>query len=386
MKPPLLLSSVLVLCCSTAAAEPTPAKNMEQESSSPVVTGSSPAKAREQEFNIAFAEYQRLSREGKWAESLPHAKQVYEIGKSVFGEKDPDTAILAFNYGKNLEQTRDYEGAARLYSESLAIDEALLGKDSPKLVRTLIPLGYSRDKAIRSKEAEVHYDRALELTEKHYGPDSMEYAKLVLEVAESLVQMKGIRTKKYLQASYDILKKEKGDKDPLTGLAAFQLGKFYMAAGSYKKAPDFLLEALNTFDNPDRPDNRAEMIAHGFLVEAFERQGQREEATQHCLAIGRMTPVADNQEHFPVYRVSPEYPPAAAKAKKEGWAQIEFTISSMGFVESPVILQSSDEIFNKPALDVIEKWRYAPQFVDGKPVKTEKVKQVIRYVLEKDGT
>jgi TonB family protein len=338
---------------------------------------------RQKKFETAYAEYQRLSREGKWAESLPYAQQAYEIGKSVMGEKDQGTAILAFNYGKNLDDLRDYAGAARLYEESLAIDEAVLGKDSPKLINTLIKLGHVLDKAARNKEADVLYDRALLLTEQQAGPQSLEYAKLVLDISDSLIGLKQYGAKKYLQASYDILKKEKGEQDPLTGLAAFQLGKFYLGASKEIQARDFLLQTLNTFNDPDRPDNRMEMITHGFLVETFERLGESEEATRHCLAIGRMTPVAPTQDYYPVYKAMPEYPGFAASKGIEGYVIVEFTVTSYGFVKNPVVITTSNETFNKASLEAVKKFRYAPKFIDGKPIDVAGVQNKIIFQMKK---
>jgi TonB family protein len=125
------------------------------------------------------------------------------------------------------------------------------------------------------------------------------------------------------------------------------------------------------------------MITHGFLVEVYERLGENKQSTRHCLAIGRMTPVFDTQNTFPVYRVPPEYPSALAKMGREGWALVEFTISPMGFVENPVIIEASNEGFNNASLEAIKKWRYAPKFVEGKTVPMAGVRTVIRYQMGK---
>lgn len=359
----------------TVLAEPAPSAAIQAEAAADKSPDSKPAN-----FKEVYSQYLNLAKEGKWQESLLFIRQAYEMNKSSGGENKKIAAALAFSYGQNLEEVKDYEAAARLYAESLAIDEAA-GADSAKLVNTLIRLGFTVGS---NKEAEKHYDRALELTAKHYGSQSLEYAKLVLDMGDNFITVKEFEAKKYLQTSYHIVKKELGPKAPLTGLAAFRLGKVYISAGNEIKARDFFQEALNTFDNPEKPDNRMEIMTHGFLVEVYERLGERKEATRHCLAIGRMTPLVDTQNTFPLFRSPPEYPAALAKAGKEGWAMVEFTISPMGFVENPVIVESSDDAFNEPSVDAIKKWRYAPKFVEGKAVPAAGVRTLIKYAMDKD--
>ena len=72
----------------------------------------------------------------------------------------------------------------------------------------------------------------------------------------------------------------------------------------------------------------------------------------------------------PLVRITPKYPVAAARDGKEGWVQLGFTISEIGTVISPYIINSEPKrIFDKEALRALRKWKYKPKMLDGKAVK-----------------
>jgi TonB family protein len=87
----------------------------------------------------------------------------------------------------------------------------------------------------------------------------------------------------------------------------------------------------------------------------------------------------------PVYRQAPTYPMSALRRGREGWAKVSFIITEQGEVLEPMIEESSDPDFDEPTLKAIEKWRYTPATVDGKPVEQSMVKTIIRYQLEGGG-
>jgi TonB family protein len=335
------------------------------------------------EYKKAFDEYQLLSKANKWSESLPHAKKLYELSRIINPKKPAHVAVMALTYGDNLEKTGHYSEAAGLYTESLTIEETVSGMESRILIPTLVRLGRTLLRIAREQESQQYYHRAIQLAEQKHGPKSLEFAKFYLDIADDMLESDPQTSKKYLRRSHDILKKERGKSDPMTGAVAFKRARYFMAVGDYETAKDLLLEALDSADNPDKPDNSNEMVTHGFLVEVYERLGESKEATRHCLAIGRMTPVADNQSYFPVYRADPVYPHAAEDGAIEGHVIVEFTVNSSGFVNDLKIVESSNEIFNETSLEAAKKFRYAPKFVEGKPVSTDGVRTKIVYLMAK---
>jgi TonB family protein len=124
-----------------------------------------------------------------------------------------------------------------------------------------------------------------------------------------------------------------------------------------------------------------ELASHASLVQLYEKKGQSDEATEHCIAIGRMTPWSDEIEPVPLYRIDPRYPEKMARKGDEGYAILEFTISSFGFVEDITIIESSHRDFEKTSLDALAKWRYAPKIEDGQAVESGRRKVKLDFTL-----
>ena len=86
-------------------------------------------------------------------------------------------------------------------------------------------------------------------------------------------------------------------------------------------------------------------------------------------------------EAIPLFRIDPDYPRKAARAGKEGWVKIEFTITEHGTVINPVVVEARPRrTFNRSALAAIRKWQFKPKHANGKPV-SRKASQVIEFSL-----
>ena len=105
------------------------------------------------------------------------------------------------------------------------------------------------------------------------------------------------------------------------------------------------------------------------LVQTYEKLNQPKEATEQLLILGA------NQSWFsatdPVYQPSFKFPEEAIAKRINGEISLSFTIDEQGYVVNPSVAESSEEIFNDAALEMVRGFRYIPRFVDGKPVATE---------------
>jgi TonB family protein len=328
---------------------------------------------RVQDFNRAYAEYQSLAEAGNFRDALPNATQALILGEEIFGEKHENTATLTFNLGDALLRTRHGEDARRVLKIALARYEAIFGQDSEELIPVLISLGKaSLGSSIANSETK--FRRALQLIEKYDGKETDRYAWACIEVGDLLLRDGQPRDGKvYLDEAYGIFESIHGANHPSVGIASFMLGKYWLLKGSHEEARDYFLRALNSFEDPNAPSSQIEMSTHAFLVDIYENLDQSDEATQHCLAIGRMSPVEPDQDYQPLFRMPPEYPTAARRSGHQGYIDLEFTVDENGFVRDPVVLGSGDRWFKKAAFEAVEKWRYAPRFVDNKAVATEGV-------------
>ena len=95
------------------------------------------------------------------------------------------------------------------------------------------------------------------------------------------------------------------------------------------------------------------------------------------------TSLSDNNSLMPLVRVEPDYPRKAAMSGTEGWVEVKFTVLEDGTVTAAKVTKAEPRrIFNRAALRAIQKWKFSPKMVDGKPVK-QSATQVIEFKLAK---
>ncbi|MFT6752598.1 MAG: TonB family protein [Candidatus Azotimanducaceae bacterium] len=333
-------------------------------------------------LNSAYSHYQNLAKEGKWKKSLSYAKNAFEIRKQIHGEESKHTAALAQNYGSNLYKLGKNKQAEKLLNIALSIKEKNQGKESPDLIPVLTSLGKAAANNKSSRSQEKYFRRMLSIAEDKFGKMSSQYASLQIKVGTSLYDTGHMsKAKKHFFSGYEKLRTELGDSSLETGIAAFHVGKYEMTNRDYKSAIKYLNQALISFDSGSAT-SRNELIAHAFLINAYENIGESEKATQHCLAIGRMEPMTDLQNYVPIFKKSPKYPRAALKSGSSGDVTVEFTVDENGFVVQPKMVSfNGHRAFIKSALKAAEAFRYAPAFVDDKVVATSGVQNRIIYEI-----
>jgi protein TonB len=77
------------------------------------------------------------------------------------------------------------------------------------------------------------------------------------------------------------------------------------------------------------------------------------------------------------------YPPAAAQQRIEGWVVLEFTVTYMGTIKDPKVVEFfPSDIFNQSALQAISKWKYKPRIIKGKKITSRGVQVKISFELD----
>ena len=91
---------------------------------------------------------------------------------------------------------------------------------------------------------------------------------------------------------------------------------------------------------------------------------------------------ASDTDVVPIVRVQPQYPLRASERGIEGWVEVQFTISKLGTVKDPVVINSHpSSIFDRSALKAIRKWKYNPKIEDGEPVERPGIKVRLKFEL-----
>jgi len=70
-----------------------------------------------------------------------------------------------------------------------------------------------------------------------------------------------------------------------------------------------------------------------------------------------------------VHRVNPDYPEIARKSRIEGVVILEAVITKEGNVAKVRVLRGVYPVLDQSAVNAVQKWRYKPATLNGKPVK-----------------
>ena len=88
-------------------------------------------------------------------------------------------------------------------------------------------------------------------------------------------------------------------------------------------------------------------------------------------------------EFLPIMKVAPEYPRGAASRGIEGYVLLEFTVTSLGSVRDPVVVDARPPgVFERAATAASLKFKYKPRVLNGQPVDVRGVRNLIRFELE----
>lgn len=317
-------------------------------------------------FKNAYSLYQQAEQTGDIDAESKYAEQSYKIGVQLFGDEHLNTANLAVNWASSLLQKTKLEQARVLLETALPI----LKKDTGEYNLELVPIyqkiaeSYNQN----SKKQIQALEQALEVLAKNLEKKPILVAELQTEIGIQLLSI-GSKKSKILIHANETLNKNLQSDDKRLILSNFYVGKYYMAARRSSKAIDYLNKNITVFEQLEGPTHPLELGSRAILIQALEKNGDSDEATKHCIAIGKMRPWSDNQEQTPLYRIAPKYPTKEARDGVEGWVQFSFTVTPYGFIEDIELLNSSgNKSFIREAKKVIKKWRYAPKFENGKPV------------------
>ena len=89
---------------------------------------------------------------------------------------------------------------------------------------------------------------------------------------------------------------------------------------------------------------------------------------------------------IPIVVIRPMYPRDAAMQGLEGWVKVEFTITAIGTVKDPRVIDAKPKrIFNREAIRAILKWKFKPRVIDGVAV-DRPATQIIDFSLDQSGS
>lgn len=92
---------------------------------------------------------------------------------------------------------------------------------------------------------------------------------------------------------------------------------------------------------------------------------------------------ATDGEYLPIVKVAPQYPRRALARGLEGEVLVQYTVTKQGSVRDPVVVQSTNSVFDRAALDSASRYKYKPRVVDGQAIEVPNVQTVIKFQMDK---
>ncbi len=87
-------------------------------------------------------------------------------------------------------------------------------------------------------------------------------------------------------------------------------------------------------------------------------------------------------EFLPIVRVAAVYPRRALQRGIEGYVDVEFTVTKLGSVSNPKVINASPKgIFEQAALDATLKYKYKPRVVNGEPMEVSGVEVRVTFEI-----
>lgn len=93
-------------------------------------------------------------------------------------------------------------------------------------------------------------------------------------------------------------------------------------------------------------------------------------------------PKVIGEDYVLVVGVAPIYPARALSRGLEGYVDLSFTVTSVGTVKDPVVIQSTDSMFDRAAIRAVLKYKYKPRVNDGVPVNTPNIETRISFEID----
>lgn len=348
-------------------------------------------------FSQAYGKYTTAVESENTAESLKYAKLSLRLGEKKFGLDSENATNLKYNLALSLAANQQPQEAFDVFGEIAQRYEELYGEDSMQLMQVLLEQ-ISLNKVYSDNKDTLDFSKVY----RKYRSPIAKASSVAEKLAESSPDLaagsyyglaktlnSNLLTGHFFKYAYDAnrnaekyLLESVGEIDKRTIEMRFMLGKYMKAKGRKESAIEYFEQVVSTIDSELDTSHPFELASHAVLVDLYEQRGKSDKATEHCLAIGRMTPWNDEIEPIPLHRVPPDYPLRAARSNKEGYVVLSFDIDTFGFVKNIEIIDSSSNSFEKSGQKALEKWRYAPKFVNGQSVVAEGQKVRLDFRLE----
>ena len=106
---------------------------------------------------------------------------------------------------------------------------------------------------------------------------------------------------------------------------------------------------------------------------AAQQQAQQQaSASQETAAASEPASSGVTRDAVLTRQINPRYPTQAQRSGTEGWVEVDFTVDTEGKVRDAKVAQAQPRhVFDRSALEAVNRWRFEPAMRNGKPVASE---------------
>ncbi|GAB5379065.1 MAG: energy transducer TonB [Aliiglaciecola sp.] len=344
-------------------------------------------------FSEAFSQYNQAIENQDHTAAVEHALVALSLGQQKFGQNSENAINLQYNLGLAYLQNRQLDegfdtlaDVANQYSETkgeVSIERFNALLDQLSSAKYLMHKGYQKapkQYTLLVETLEETLDKTQVLSDVQQAQRLYLFSKILYE--RPLSSWFFDVALEMSEKAENLLVQTLGNEDAKTVEVQFRIARFKQAQRKRTEAAEYYEKIVNTFGHEMETSHPLELASRAALVDLYERLGESDRATEHCVAIGHLTPWQSDIEPTPLYRLEPMYPMEEARKNKQGNVVLSFDIDTFGFVKNiKVISKEGSYGFAKQARRALQKWRYAPKIVDGKPEVAKNMRVQLNFKL-----
>ncbi|MEP4888461.1 MAG: TonB family protein [Aliiglaciecola sp.] len=345
-------------------------------------------------FKDVYGQYNQAFASEDYESAVTYAKQTLELGKQIYGANSENAINLEYNLGLAYSANKQPELAYITLGNVANAYKELSGDNSVQRYSAILDqIATAENYTQMNFEKKVLKYRstinsALNIVDNVPNSDIATKANMYYQLSRMLIKSP-INSYHFKQAFSTLEKTESlllaavGEKDTRTVEVQFLLAKYNSAKRRTQKAIEYYETVVNVIEGEIETSHPYELASRAALVGLYEGSGDSKLATEHCIAIGHMTPWNDNIDPTPLYRMPPDYPMSKGRMGKDGSVVLSFDIDQAGFVKNINMLeQEGGQAFVTKAIKALEQWRYAPKIVDGQAVVAENMKVQLDFKVQ----
>lgn len=348
------------------------------------------------EFSTVYQNFQAAYAKHDLERSTDLAKQAWLLGKAKFGENSEQAIRLHHSYANMLFEAEQHSVGLDEYKSVADAYKEKWGGESVQYINALTSiLDKTESTQVHegvSTSALLKFNNRLTrqivtgINEVSFASDSarasayLMAAKVVIQASPFNLSSATLNT--FFTDAHRYALAVWGKADLNTVQTLFYSAMIAEMRHQDEEAIERYQQVVRTFDELTDFTHPIELQAHARLVNIYENEGLSDAATEHCRAIGSMTPWGDTQDPTPLYRLDPKYPVSLAKRGREGSATLSYVINKNGVVtDIQVEDDSQGKAFADESVKALKQWRFAPRFVQGKAVDSPRQTVQLDFLL-----